>query len=235
MPLEDRVASGGSGSGGFADAAPRSFDPPAAAAAAREPEPEEDQFDDEPEPEVAPEPEPEPAPAPTAAAAAPSGPRVVLTTDRIEIRESIHFAGNKADIQPDSFQILEEIAAVMQSNSHIKRIEIGGHCSDTGSDPEKDAWELELSQLRAEAVAAFLVKMGVSPDRLVAKGYGDTQPIADNSTKEGRAANRRVEFVIIKETEAETFDDDLDLGDDDLDIDPDAIADEDLLGDDDDM
>eukprot|EP00051_Salpingoeca_urceolata_P007123 m.94408 g.94408 ORF g.94408 m.94408 type:complete len:1042 (-) comp15123_c1_seq1:58-3183(-) len=210
-PLEERMA----GSGGVP-----------------EPEPEPVPVVAHAEPVAAPEPEPEAEPEP-------AGPRVVLTDERIEVSESIHFGGNKADIDAKSFQLIEEIANVMQHNDHIDHIEIGGHCSDTGGTAEKDAWEMELSQLRAEAVRHHLIQLGVSPSRLTAKGYGDTKPIADNTTRDGRAANRRVEFVIVQKVEHEVGDDeldlggddDLDLGDDDLDIDPDTIDDEDLLDD----
>jgi outer membrane protein OmpA-like peptidoglycan-associated protein len=60
---------------------------------------------------------------------------------------------------------------------------------------------MKLSQDRADAVREYLIKKGVEPDRLKAVGYGPTKPIADNATEEGRAKNRRVEFVIIKQKE----------------------------------
>jgi len=69
-------------------------------------------------------------------------------------------------------------------------IEVGGHCDSDGS----DAYNLKLSDRRAKAVRDYLVKMGVPATRMTARGYGESQPVEDNATKEGRAANRRVEL-----------------------------------------
>jgi outer membrane protein OmpA-like peptidoglycan-associated protein len=76
------------------------------------------------------------------------------------------------------------------------RFEIAGHTDDTGTEADN----LKLSQERAEAVKTFLVKYyGISPDRLVARGYGESLPVASNDTEEGRAQNRRVVFTRIDE------------------------------------
>jgi len=73
-------------------------------------------------------------------------------------------------------------------------IEISGHTDDVGD----DALNLELSQKRAESVRNYLIKNGIASNRVTAKGYGETQPIADNSTPEGKAKNRRTEVKILK-------------------------------------
>ena len=78
----------------------------------------------------------------------------------------------------------------MQEHPELS-FEVQGHCDNTGSDNVNDP----LSQKRAEAIVAALVKQGISMDRLTAVGKGSHSPIADNSTAEGRAKNRRVEFV----------------------------------------
>ena len=94
-----------------------------------------------------------------------------------------------------SYDILDEVAAVLVANPDIELVEIAGHTDSDGP----QSTNLELSQRRAEAVVAYLVKEGVSADRLVAKGYGESTPIDSNSSSEGKANNRRVEFVILKQ------------------------------------
>ena len=74
-----------------------------------------------------------------------------------------------------------------------ERYEISGHTDNVG----KDADNLKLSQERAEAVKAYLVKKGIKASRIVAKGYGATRPVAENTTPEGRQKNRRTELLII--------------------------------------
>ena len=117
-----------------------------------------------------------------------------LTGKRIEILEQVHFETGKAVIKEDSFQLLKDVAKVLVENPHIRRVEIQGHTDNVGN-PKKN---LQLSQDRADAVRAFLIGQGVAADRLLSVGYGDTKPVADNKTEKGRAANRRVEFVIVE-------------------------------------
>jgi outer membrane protein OmpA-like peptidoglycan-associated protein len=74
-------------------------------------------------------------------------------------------------------------------------IEIGGHTDNVG----KDESNITLSQNRANAIKQYLVKKGINADRIIAKGYGESQPIATNDTDEGRQKNRRTEIKIIKE------------------------------------
>jgi outer membrane protein OmpA-like peptidoglycan-associated protein len=122
--------------------------------------------------------------------------RVVVTMNKIEILEKIHFETGKARIRKDSFGLLDEIAQVLSDNPDIKLVEVAGHTDNQGS----DELNMKLSQSRAEAVMMHLVKKGgIDPERLEAKGYGPTRPIQDNGTPDGRAANRRVEFVILSQ------------------------------------
>jgi outer membrane protein OmpA-like peptidoglycan-associated protein len=82
------------------------------------------------------------------------------------------------------------IVQVLKDNPEIK-FEVGGHTDSDGADD----YNLKLSQQRADAVKDQLIKMGIEAARLSAKGYGETKPISDNTTFEGKANNRRVEFV----------------------------------------
>jgi len=144
---------------------------------------------DPPPPPPPPEPEPEPEPPKPP-------PRVEVRDNKIEIREKIQFEYNKADIKEVSFDLLNEIAQVIKDNPHIKKIQIEGHASSDGN----DAYNMALSDRRAKAVMKYLVdKGGIDAARLVAKGFGETKPIADNETEEGREKNRRVEFNIIEQ------------------------------------
>lgn len=111
-------------------------------------------------------------------------------TDSKIITHGINFDYNKATIKPESMGTLNMIVGVLKDNPEIK-FEVGGHTDSDGA----DAYNLKLSQQRAEAVREQLIKMGVDASRLTAKGYGETKPIADNNTADGKANNRRVEFV----------------------------------------
>lgn len=106
------------------------------------------------------------------------------------VTHGINFDVDQATIRPESMGTLNQIKRLMDDDPSLK-FEIGGYTDNTGA----DAHNLTLSQERADAVKAQLVSMGVSASRLTAKGYGDTNPIADNATAAGKANNRRVEFV----------------------------------------
>lgn len=102
----------------------------------------------------------------------------------------IQFASGKAAIQPDSEPILNQIVDLLKNDPNLK-LRVEGHTDNTGN---KDA-NKRLSQERATAVAAWLSQHGIDHGRLTAAGFGDTRPLADNSTEEGKAKNRRVELV----------------------------------------
>ena len=118
---------------------------------------------------------------------------IVIKEDKIELKQKIFFAFNKAKIMPQSFAMLEEVGAALKDHSKIK-VRIEGHTDSKG----RDKYNLKLSDLRAKAVRDFMVNQGVTPDRMVAIGFGESRPIADNDTEEGRDMNRRVEFVILE-------------------------------------
>lgn len=102
----------------------------------------------------------------------------------------ITFATGQATITPESDQVLSDVAAVLAANPEW-RLRIEGHTDNVGD----KAANLKLSNARAAAVAAWLTGKGIDAARLSAAGLGDTQPVADNATEDGRARNRRVVLV----------------------------------------
>ena len=106
--------------------------------------------------------------------------------------KNVFFDFDKTELKPESFVELDKLVSYLQQNS--LRIEIGGHTDNQGSDEYND----RLSENRAKAVYDYLVQKGIPANRLQYKGYGMRVPVADNSTEEGRAANRRTEFKIIR-------------------------------------
>jgi OOP family OmpA-OmpF porin len=103
---------------------------------------------------------------------------------------AVLFEVNKADLRPQVFPALDNAVEVMMKNPDLK-VEIQGHTDSTGP----AAYNQALSERRARSVYDYLVERGVPSGRLIIKGYGLTRPAYPNTTKEGRAKNRRVEFA----------------------------------------
>jgi OOP family OmpA-OmpF porin len=102
----------------------------------------------------------------------------------------ITFDVNKATIKPESEPIIEQIVSMLRDNPKVD-ISVEGHTDNTGDSKKNQT----LSEERAAAVKAAIVSAGIDAKRLVTVGWGDTKPIADNSTEDGKAKNRRVELV----------------------------------------
>lgn len=110
--------------------------------------------------------------------------------DRIRL-ENIFFEFDKADLLPKSKKELNKLVDILKDYPHLK-IEIGGHTDNVGG----NEYNQKLSHDRAKSVVDYLVSKDVDPSRLSYKGYGSQRPLTSNSSEEGRALNRRVEFLI---------------------------------------
>lgn len=111
---------------------------------------------------------------------------------QVELKD-ILFATNSADFDAGSMLVLKEFAAFLQKNPSVV-IAIQGHTDNVGG----EAFNLELSERRANAVENYLIERGISPTRMSSKGFGLSRPVMTNDTEEGRSRNRRTEFVIVK-------------------------------------
>lgn len=123
---------------------------------------------------------------------------VEVEEDRIRINDRIYFETGSDKIQPRSFNVLNQVAAVLLENPRIQRIRIEGHTDDVGAED----YNLELSQKRAESVRSYLIEQGIAPGRLSAQGFGESQPLVPNVSQRNRGLNRRVEFKILEQGQA---------------------------------
>jgi OOP family OmpA-OmpF porin len=120
-----------------------------------------------------------------------------VSAGRITITEQVKFETGKAIIRPESFGLLDTVARVLTENPQIRKVEVAGHTDNVGS----ESYNLELSQSRADSVAAYVGEHGVARSRLTSRGYGESKPADTNRTELGRTNNRRVEFVIVDQDE----------------------------------
>jgi outer membrane protein OmpA-like peptidoglycan-associated protein len=127
---------------------------------------------------AAPAPEPEPAP--------PKTETIVLSDAK-----DVLFAFDKYDLSESAKASLVEISTRLKGASLVS-VQVAGHTDSKGS----DAYNQTLSERRAQSVSAFLTSQGIAADKLSVVGYGESQPVADNNTDEGRAENRRVELHV---------------------------------------
>jgi outer membrane protein OmpA-like peptidoglycan-associated protein len=124
-------------------------------------------------------------------------PKVVVTREKIEILDKVFFAFDGDEIDLKSGPLLDEVAQTLLDHPEVLEVEVAGHTDWEGDDD----YNMDLSQRRVNRVREWLIDKGVAPERLVAKGYGESAPIASNATEAGRAENRRVEFNILKRDE----------------------------------
>lgn len=113
----------------------------------------------------------------------------IPTPEKPVILQGVNFEFDKSILVADSRQILDRVAASLLAHPEVK-VEVGGHTDSDGS----EEYNMKLSDRRAKAARDYLVNKGVPASRLTSRGYGETQPIADNNTADGKAKNRRVEL-----------------------------------------
>ena len=133
--------------------------------------------------EAPPPPPPPPAPA-----------KVVVEKGKLRTLEKVFFATAKDNALPESLPILDQVAHVLEGNPDIQKLRIEAHTDGAG----KASYNKDLSQRRARWVREYLVQKGIAPQRLDSEGFGLEKPIDTNDTAEGRANNRRVEFVVVE-------------------------------------
>ncbi|MGX0892041.1 OOP family OmpA-OmpF porin [Pseudomonas sp. ADAK2 TE3594] len=109
----------------------------------------------------------------------------------ITLNGNVLFAYNQSELMPEARSQLDSLMAKLQ-NADVASIKVIGHTDSQGS----DAYNQKLAERRASSVAAYLLSQGVAPNKLTSEGRGESQPVADNDTEEGRAQNRRVELHI---------------------------------------
>ncbi|WP_257461378.1 OmpA family protein [Archangium lipolyticum] len=134
-------------------------------------------------------------PAPPVLQVAPTQPAITVEDQDVRLRlwEPVYFAFGKDTIDPVSFAMLDEVARFIREHPELGPIRVDGHTDDVGS----GQYNLDLSQRRARAIVEYMGKKGVPVERLTPVGYGKRCPLLSNTTEEGRATNRRVDFVIV--------------------------------------
>lgn len=120
---------------------------------------------------------------------------------RIKLMSPVAFEAGKAKLDPKASAVLDQVALILRTSPDIAKVEIGAHTDEKGGAKVSQ----KLSDERAKAVETYLVEQAKVPaDKLVAKGYGETQPIIASELEQARAKNRRIEFTIIEPAKADT-------------------------------
>ncbi len=148
-----------------------------------------------PPPPPAPPPPPPPPPPQAKCPNVPAG--VMVDKDGCPIQDvvllGVNFETNSSNLTAESRPVLDEVAKGLREHHRLK-VELQGHTDSTGPAP----YNLKLSQRRADSVRDYLVSQGVPESQLTTRGYGETQPVASNATKEGRLQNRRVVMHVLE-------------------------------------
>jgi outer membrane protein OmpA-like peptidoglycan-associated protein len=118
--------------------------------------------------------------------------RRALVQGQVMSFANIYFDSGSATLKSESYPVLDEIADLLKANTNV-RVEIGGHTDSDGS----ESFNQDLSERRATSVRTYLTQRGVPASMLTTRGYGETSPVASNSTADGKAQNRRIEFRVL--------------------------------------
>ncbi len=110
------------------------------------------------------------------------------------VLENVYFDTGKSSLKPNSFKALNDLVEILKIKNTMV-VEIQGHTDNVGKDEEN----MKLSQDRADEVRKYLVSKGIEAARVTSKGYGPSQPVADNASDAGKAKNRRTSLKVIKE------------------------------------
>lgn len=141
--------------------------------------------------------QPKPVVAPKPVVIAPPAPKpkpIVVAPVSFVLEADTSFATGSSKLKSSATTVLKDFATkAISANDRISKILIGGHADSVG----KASFNMKLSQKRANSVRNYLVSQGVPASKVVATGYGETQPVASNATKAGRAKNRRAEVHIV--------------------------------------
>ena len=120
--------------------------------------------------------------------------KLTIEEPKVFTLNNVFFDSGKSTLKPESSRELDELKEYMSLKMTL-HVEIAGHTDNVGN---KDANQ-KFSEDRANTVRNYLIKKGITPERIIAKGYGDAQPVGDNATDAGKQKNRRTEVRILKE------------------------------------
>jgi len=120
-----------------------------------------------------------------------------LATGEIRLLRPLAFLSKKAVLEDDAKEILDAVAAVIVARPDLLTVEVQVHTDDQGDED----FNLRFSDARSQIIRLYLIDKGVAEDRLTAKGYGETRPLVEGASEKARAANRRVQFVILDRAE----------------------------------
>lgn len=121
-------------------------------------------------------------------------PLVLYEGGKLSLNGAVNFDTGRASIKEESFEVLDQVAQVLNAHPEVKKVRVDGHTDSRGS----RKFNIDLSRRRAASVVDYLVRKGVARSRLDSAGHGPDRPVASNESALGRAQNRRVEFTIVE-------------------------------------